>query len=125
MEGADHVEVAASGVAVEGNEHDVSKDSWDNNQPSVGVGTSDGLAIDEEIALAAKMRLAEACSKAGVELRLLEVLFVIVPGLSMKPKIAFVSQSSSYALDHSSGRGRRTPTAPLRNAWTQAAGAAI
>ena len=36
--------------------------------------------------------------------------------IGQRGKMAFVSRSSSYAFDHSSGRGRRTPTAPLRNA---------
>ena len=46
MEGADDVEMAAGGVAVEGDENDIPKDSGDDNQPSVGIRAGNGLAVD-------------------------------------------------------------------------------
>ena len=74
MEGADDVEMAAGGIAVKRNEDDVPKDSGDDNQPSVGIRSSDGLAVDEEVALPSKMRLTKACALAGVKLGVFEVL---------------------------------------------------
>ncbi len=74
MEGADDVEMAAGGIAVKRNEDDVPKDSGDDNQPSVGIRSSNGLAVDEEVTLPSKMRLAKACAIAGMKLGVFEIL---------------------------------------------------
>ena len=74
MEGADDVEMAAGGIAVKRNEDDVPKDSGDDNQPSVGIRSSDGLAVDKEVTLPSKMQLAKAYAIAGVKLGVFEVL---------------------------------------------------
>ncbi len=66
--------MSADGVAVKGNENDIPQDSWDDNQPSERVRTGNGLAVDEEVVLPSEMRLAEACTIAGVELCFLKVL---------------------------------------------------
>ncbi len=39
MEGADNIEMAAGGVAVEGDEDNISKDSGDDNQSEPAMGS--------------------------------------------------------------------------------------
>ena len=55
MECADDIEVATGRIAVKSNEYDIAEDRRNDNQPGVGVRTSDRLVIDKEIVFLCKM----------------------------------------------------------------------
>jgi hypothetical protein len=73
MECADDVEVAAGRIAVKSDEYDIAEDRRNDNQPGVGVGTRDRLAIDKENVFLCEMGLPKAGAIAGVKLGVLEV----------------------------------------------------
>ena len=51
-------------------------------------------------------------------------VFVISDGFASIYSLSFVSGSRSYSSIHEAREGKRVPTAPLRKACTEAAGAA-